>query len=147
MILVYRRSRTFITDWFHIVGITKIDPSLYEDLVDRHLGREVVTSLQLCSMFKKNELTGYYKILHQASFGKKIRLLLEFFLGFGEISYLSDLVRNIIQQYLFGNSVPLSKIWWELFLRVSFWWEMCLNYYSSKSALVIIIIPQCKVWS
>lgn len=52
-------------------GITKIDPSLYEDLVDRHLGREVVTSLQLCSMFKKNELTGYYKILHQASFGPR----------------------------------------------------------------------------
>ncbi|XP_033738516.1 uncharacterized protein LOC117326039 [Pecten maximus] len=50
-------------------GIKKIDPSLYEGDVDRHFGHQVITTVQLCSMFKADKATGYYKILHEASFG------------------------------------------------------------------------------
>ncbi|XP_021378098.1 uncharacterized protein LOC110466107 isoform X2 [Mizuhopecten yessoensis] len=52
-------------------GIKKIDPSLYEDEVDRHFGHQVLTTVQLCSMFKQDKVTGYYKILQEASFGPR----------------------------------------------------------------------------
>ena len=53
-----------------LVGIRKIEPSLYEELTDTTFGKQTVTGLQLCSMFLPKDAQGYYHVEQELQFGK-----------------------------------------------------------------------------
>ena len=50
-------------------GLKKIYPDIYEEFVDTYFGTQEVRSLQLCSMLKAKDISGYYHVEHKIDFG------------------------------------------------------------------------------
>ncbi len=46
----------------------KIDNKYYTNFMDSHFGEQVIESLQLCSMLKKKDESGYYHVEHAIPF-------------------------------------------------------------------------------
>ena len=46
----------------------KIDNKYYTNFMDSHFGEQVIESLQLCSMLKKKDESGYYHVEHTVPF-------------------------------------------------------------------------------
>ncbi|XP_077019019.1 A-kinase anchoring protein 7 isoform X2 [Tamandua tetradactyla] len=57
----------------HKQGVKKIDPNLYEKFTDHRFGEEVLHRIDLCSMLKKKQSTGYYHCESSIVIGEECR--------------------------------------------------------------------------
>lgn len=48
----------------------KVDPAFYSKYRDRHFGPQTMISLQLCSMLKREQASGYYHVDYEVFFGR-----------------------------------------------------------------------------
>lgn len=48
--------------FLYIFKVKKIQPSSYAEFQNHQFGKQLVTSLQLCSMFKRKDKAGYYHV-------------------------------------------------------------------------------------
>lgn len=53
-------------------GLKKIYPDIYEEFVDTYFGMQKVHCLQLCSVLKAKDISGYYHVEHKIDFGTEI---------------------------------------------------------------------------
>ncbi|XP_055247870.1 A-kinase anchoring protein 7 isoform X5 [Gorilla gorilla gorilla] len=62
--------------WLRKNGVKKIDPDLYEKFISHRFGEEILYRIDLCSMLKKKQSSGYYHCESSIVIGFGIRIML-----------------------------------------------------------------------